>query len=139
MADRHLVSASLIAAVKSGRIQKVAAQQPQRVRRLFSDAQVALATDWLVALDRLELLGPVRSLKWAKGAGELEEGIVAELWEVNDRRRFLELSVRVERDPDLAQQRLEAAVRTRGLEIDPLQQSKTSIVLMHLKVNAEFR
>jgi len=28
MADRHLVSASLIAAVKSGRIQKVAAQQP---------------------------------------------------------------------------------------------------------------
>jgi hypothetical protein len=129
-ADRHLLSVSLNARIQDGLIEEVAAQRPQRVQRLFSPSQEALVADWLVPIDRLKLLGPVRALKWKAGTGGLEREVAAELWEVHSGPRFLELSIRVGRgqNPILAQRRLEAALLTRGLRID-LEQTKTRTVL----------
>ncbi len=133
--DRHLVAASLDGRVEGGLIDEVvAAGRPYQVQRLFSDDQLALAAEWLLGLDGLELLGPIRAQKWKKGAGELGAGVVAELWEVDNGPRFLELSMRVkaDQDPMGVQQRLEQAVRDCGLSIAPEQQTKTSTVLKHL-------
>jgi len=136
--DRHLVSASLDGRVEGGLIDEVAARRPHQVKRLFSDGQSALAADWLLALDQLELLGPIRARKWKKGTGELASEVVAELWEIDDGPRFLELSMRVDADQDPVgtQRRLEESVRDRGLEIAPKQQTKTSTVLQHLATSA---
>jgi hypothetical protein len=134
MADRHLLSAFLYARIQHGLVEEVAAQRTQPVQRLFSPSQQALAAEWLVPMDRLELLGPVKALTWQAGTGLLEKEIAAELWEVPSGPRFLELFVRGGRgqDPILAQKRLEAALLTRGLRIDPQAQTKTRIVLEHL-------
>jgi hypothetical protein len=129
--DRHLVAASLDSPVEAGRIGEVVAERPHRVRRLLSDAQAKLAEKLLLGLGRLELLGPVDAFKWELTVEGLEEKVVAELWEVDERLRFLELSMRVEEDPGGAQRRLEGTVGGRGLKIDPEQETKTKIVLEH--------
>jgi hypothetical protein len=133
--DRHLVSASLDGQVEGDRIdQVVAAGRPHRVRQLLSDDQEALAAEWLLGFDGLELLGPIRARKWKKGAGGLDAEVAAELWEVDEGPRFLELSMRVNvnQDPEGVQRRLEQTVRDRDLEIAPKQQTKTTTVLKHL-------
>ena len=133
--DRHLIAASLDSDVEGDRIDEVvAAGRPHQVRRLLSDDQAALAAEWLVGLDRLELLGPIRALKWKRGAGGLGAEVAAELWEVDEGPRFLELSMRVNvvDDPGGVQRQLEKTVRDRGLEIAAKQQTKTSTVLKHL-------
>jgi hypothetical protein len=133
-ADRHLVSASLDSQVKGGRIDEVVADRPHRVRRLLSDAQAELAADLLLGLDGLEVLDPVHARKWKRGAGGLGAEVVAELWELDDGLRFLELSMRVNVDdhPRAAKRRLEDSVRDRGLRIDAKQETKTSTVLERL-------
>ncbi len=132
VADRHLVSASLDARVEGGRIDQVEADRPHQVRRLLSDSQRALAAELLLGLDGLTLLGPVHARKWDPGAGELPDRVAAELWEVDERLRFLELSVREEEDPLGEQRRLEETVGAHGLQVDPEQQTKTSAVLAFL-------
>jgi hypothetical protein len=133
-ADRHLVSASLDSQIEGGRIDEVVADRPHRVRRLLSDAQAELAADLLLGLDGLEVLDPVHARKWKRGAGRLGAGVVAELWELDDGLRFLELSMRVNVDdhPRAAKRRLEDSVRDRGLKIDAKQETKTSTVLERL-------
>ena len=133
--DRHLIAASLDSDVEGDRIDEVvAAGRPHQVRRLLSDDQAALAAELLVGLDGLELLGPIRALKWKRGAGGLGAEVAAELWEVDEGPRFLELSMRVnvDDDPGGVQRQLEKTVRDRGLEIAAKQQTKTSTVLKHL-------
>ena len=132
-ADRRLVSASLDSTVAGGRIDAVVADRPYGLRRLLSDAQEALAADLLVDLDGVELLDPVHARKW-NGAGSLDAEVVAELWELDDGLRFLELSTRVRADasPVAAKQRFEESVRARGLPIDAKQETKTSTVLERL-------
>jgi len=140
--DRHLVSASLDSRVKSDLIDEVAAAgRPQGVRRLLSDDQSVLAAEWLLGLDELELLGPIHAQKWEKGAGELGAEVAAELWEIENGPRFLELSRRVNADqnPMGLQRQLEQTVRDHGLEIAPNQQTKTSTVLRHLATAAAQR
>jgi hypothetical protein len=74
--DRRLVSASLDSGVESDLIDEVtAAGRPKQVRRLLSENQSALAAEFLVSLDRLELLGPIRARKWENGSGELGEQV----------------------------------------------------------------
>jgi hypothetical protein len=133
-ADRHLVSASLDSEVESGRIGEVFADRPHQLRRLLSDAQAELVAELLLGLDGVEILDPIHARKWKRGAGRLEAEVVAELWELDDRLRFLELSMRVdvEDDPGRIQRRLEDSVRDRGLVIDAQQQTKTSTVLERL-------
>ena len=111
------------------------------MRRLFSGDQLALAAEWLLGLDGLELLGPIHARKWKNGTGGLGAEVAAELWEVDDGLRFLELSMRVNvgQDPVGLQRQLEQAVRDRNLEIAPGQQTKTSTVLKHLAITAACR
>jgi len=136
MGDRHLVSASLDSDVEGGQIDEVLSERPHRVQRLFSDAQAALTTELLLRLDGLELLGPVVALKWAPGTAGLDDDVAAELWEVNDRLRFLELSIRVEQDPAAHQRHLEDSVRDRRLDIAREQETKTRMVLEHFAAAA---
>lgn len=133
-ADRHLVSASLDSEVEGGRIDEVVADRPHQPRRLLSDAQAELLADLLVGLDGVVILDPVHARKWKRGAGRLGAEVVAELWELDDGLRFLELSMRVDvdDDPGRAQRRLEDSVRDRGLVIDAQQQTKSSNVLERL-------
>jgi hypothetical protein len=131
--DRHLVAASLDSDVEVGRIDEVVAGLPHRVRRLLSDAQAALAAELLLGLGGLELLGPIRARKWDPGAGGLGAKVAAELWEIDEGPRFLELSMRVDvdADPGGLQRRLEETVRDAGLEIGSEQETKTKTVLTH--------
>jgi hypothetical protein len=132
---RHLLAASLDGKIDEGRIDEVVAGQPQQVRRLLSEAQQTLADEWLLPLDEVQLLGPVRAAKWTPGMGELGD-IAAELWEVGDRLRFLELSVLAKDDPLGHQQRLEETVRSHSLEVDPEAGTKTRAVLEHFAAAA---
>jgi hypothetical protein len=70
----------------------------------------------------------VRAAKWRPGTGQLGD-IAAELWEVGDRLRFLELSVLAKDDPVGQQQRLEGTVASHSLEVDPEAGTKTRAVL----------
>jgi hypothetical protein len=137
--DRHLVSASLDSQVKGDLIDEVVdAGRPYQVQRLFSNDQRGLAAEWLLRLDGLEFLGPIRARKWKKGAGKLDAEVVAELWEIDDGPRFLELSMRVNvnQDPVGTQRQLEQTVRNHGLDIAAGQQTKTATVLKHLAMAA---
>jgi hypothetical protein len=132
-AGRRLISASLGSKVEGGRIDEVVADRPQQLRRLLSKAQQELAADLLVELDTLELLDPIHAWKW-KGAGGLDADIMAELWELDDGLRFLELSMLVDAkaNPVDAKRRFEESVRRRDLTIDAKQETKTSKVLERL-------
>jgi hypothetical protein len=133
-ADRRLVSASLDSKVEGGRIDEVVADRPHQVRRLLSKAQEALAADVLLGLDGLQILGPIHARKWKSSPGRLGAEVAAELWELDDGLRFLELSMRVNVDdhPSRAKRRLDDSVRDRGLMIDAKQETKTSTVLERL-------
>jgi len=140
--DRHMVSASLDSRVESGLIDEVvAAGRPYQVRRLFSDDQAALAAEWLLGFEGLELLGPIRAQKWNHGAGDLDAEVVAELWEIDNGPRFLELSMRVKADQDPAGtlRQLEQTMQDHGLDIAAGQQAKTSTVLNHFAIAAARR
>jgi hypothetical protein len=110
--------------IEGGRIEEVVAEQPQQVKRLLSEAQQALVDEWLLPLDEVQLLGPVRAAKWGPATGQLGD-IAAELWEAGDRLRFLELSVLAKDDPLGHQQRLDEMVRSHYLEVDPEADTKT--------------
>jgi hypothetical protein len=125
---RHLLSGSLDGKIEGGRIEEVVAEQPQQVKRLLSEAQQVLAEEWLLPLEEVRLLGPVRAAKWRPGMGQLGD-IAAELWEAGDQLRFLELSVLAKDDPFGHQQRLEETVRSHSLEVDPVAETKTRTVL----------
>jgi hypothetical protein len=130
--ERHLVSASLDNDIEDNRIEEVLAERPHRVSRLFSKEQESLARDWLLPLHDLDLLGPVHALKWQQTVRGLEHRLAAELWEVDEGLRFLELSLLVERDPIGAQRGLEQVVQSAGLDISSVQETKTRLVLEHL-------
>ena len=117
MGKRHLLSASLDGKIEGGRIEEVVAEQPQQVERLLSERQ-GPRRGVAAALDEVQLLGPVRAAKWRPGTGRLGD-IAAELWEVGDRLRFLELSVLAEDDPLGHQQRLDGLVGSHSLEGRP--------------------
>ena len=62
--------------------------------------------------------------------------IAAELWEVGDQLRFLELSVLAKDDPVGDQQRLEEIVESHSLEVDPKADTKTRTVLEYFAAAA---
>jgi hypothetical protein len=138
-ANRHLVAASLDSDAEVGRVDEVLAERPQQVRRLLSDAQEALAAELLLGLDGLELLGPIHTWRWKKGAGRLDAAVVAELWEVDGGLRFLELSTRVDKKPVDAQKRLMESVRSRSLEFDANAQTTNTVLELLATTAAEGR
>ena len=82
--------------------------------------------------DGFDILGPVQAMKWDPASRGLDHEIAAEMWQVDDGLRFLELSIRVERDPEGAQQALEGLVRDRHFQIPAQQETKTRMVLERL-------
>jgi len=130
---RRLVSASLDADIDGQRLARVLRTQDRRLSPLFSRLQEDLLHEWLVPVDQLVILGPVMAQKWDSEDRGLDHRIAAETWQVDERLRFLELSIRVEPpDADVAKRALEALVRDRGLELPDQQQTKTQLVLQHL-------
>lgn len=126
--DRRLVSASLDGPLDDEALEELERRDPA-VERLLTDEQRALAGELLLPLRAMELLGPVEARKWDP---DHEGDIAAELWNVDEDMRFLEVSVRVTDDPEGAVKDLEQRVRKGGLQIDPMQNTKTATVLRHL-------
>jgi hypothetical protein len=130
---RKVLSASLVAKRDPGRLDDVLAAR-ESPRTLFSDRQRQFLADCAgtdVDLDAVTLLGPVRVGKWDTTTWSGFE-VDAERWTV-DPLDFLELSIRV--DPDragTAQAGFEAALRDAGIGADPVQETKTRLVLRRL-------
>jgi hypothetical protein len=130
--DRRLVSASLDAGLDSEVLDRIRTGSAGPIVDLFSRAQRDLLADLLVGLDEARLLGPVLARKWGRARRDgIAHPVVAERWEVDDL-RFLELSIRVERDraPE-AQRQLREAVTSRGITLTA-QETKTKTVIDHL-------
>jgi len=100
---RRLLSASVDADIDDQQLANVLRGRDRRVSRLFSTIQDDLLRDWLVPRDGFDILGPVQAMKWDPASRGLDQEIAAEMWQVDDGLRFLELSIRVERDPEGAQ------------------------------------
>lgn len=97
----------------------------KRQRRFLRDC-----ADLRIPLDAVTPLGPVRARKWKDVAlGDFEAN--AERWQAGPL-DFLEVSIRVDDDPEQQQQDFEAAIRNLGLTIDDDPESKTRRVLAEL-------
>jgi hypothetical protein len=86
--------------------------------------------DLRINLEAVTPLGPVRATTW-KGIAIGDDEANIERWQVGDL-DVLELSIRVDDDPEDHQRRFEAAVRSLGLPIDKDHDSKTRRVLLEL-------
>jgi hypothetical protein len=126
-AGKRLVSASLGNDLDEVAVEELKAAHPS-VAQLLSPEQRNLATQMLVPLEHVELLGPIEAQKWeAENDGDVE----AELWEV-DALRFLEVSVLVTKDPVSAMEQLRQRAAEGGLDVAAYQETKTTTVLRHL-------
>jgi hypothetical protein len=130
---RRVLAASLVAPRDSDRLDGTLAGRSSP-RRLFSDRHRRFLADCAavpVEYDRLSLLGPVRARKWDT-VDWCGFEVAAERWVVSDI-DFLELSLRV--PPDAApetQDRFATALLAAGLDGDPVQETKTRLVLQRL-------
>ena len=129
---RRLLSASLDAHVDDQQLAHVLRARDRPVSQLFSTIQDDLLREWLVPLDGFDLLGPVQAMKWDPVSRGLDHKVAAEMWLVDDGLRFLELSIRVKRDPEGAKQAFEGLVRDRHLEVPAQHETKTRMVLERL-------
>ena len=135
--DRKVLAASLVAPRDSDRLDDVLAGRATP-RALFSDRHRQFLADCAgsaVDLDQLTVLGPVQVRKWDTVTWS-GFAVDAERWVVGPL-DFLELSIRVEPDRAVAAQAgFEAALRDAGLGGDPVQETKTRLVLHRLAENA---
>ena len=127
--ERRLVSASMDGELDDAARSELAKPKPSVVR-LLTGEQRRLAHELMVPLAQVDLLGPIKAMKWEP---EREGDVAAELWDVGPELRFLELSVLVTADPAGALEALEKRVVDAGLKLEPLQDTKTSTVLRHLE------
>jgi hypothetical protein len=128
---RHVISASLEAKVEDGIIEAVVAEGlgiplvPAQRRFLEDCAGVR------VDLSRLSPLGPIDGTKWELARHGQE--IFAEQWVVGDGLRFLEFSIRARpEEAAAAQQAFENLFREHRIDQDPVQETKTRMVLEYL-------
>lgn len=126
-ADRRLVSASLTADSEGAGREDLAAGVPP-IATLLSKEQTDLATDLLVPVGDVELLGPISALKWKH---ERDGDVDAEEWRVGDL-HFLEVSVLATTDPEEAQRALRQRAVAADLTPEEGQEPKTTRVLRHL-------
>jgi hypothetical protein len=133
--DRRVLAASHTADRRGGVVADVAGGR-RPIADLFTAEQLRFLQDCsgiAINLGVLTVLPPVTATRWkAVGTAPPELGVRAERWTVDDL-DFLELSIVA----DLAEARarqdaLTEFVLSRGLVVDPGQQSKTQQVLEHL-------
>ena len=111
-------------------IQEVAGGR-QSVKKIFSanqedlvEAKTKPRLDW----DKLQVLGPVKVMKWEFKAQGLE--LVAERWDFGDQAPTLEVSTKVDlSDAEEATNKLVAFLHQKGLRQDPNPETKTKEVL----------
>jgi hypothetical protein len=125
-AARRLVSGSLDADLSDAGRAALDHAAPV-VGDLLSAAQRTLATELLLPLTAVTLLGPVAAKKWEP---DHDGDVAAELWEVDDL-RFLEISVVTDDDPEKAQDVLRKRAADAGLTVDE-GEPKTTMVLRRL-------
>lgn len=131
--DRKL-AASLGSEQREGEIADVY-ESRRPARALFSSdqerfvAECARAVRW----DALRMFGPVDARRW-KDLAIGPYNVFAELWQVGDALRFLELSIRTDPPVELAaaeQRDFQRRLGAEGFDPDPVQESKTKTVLEH--------
>ncbi|WP_164200559.1 SixA phosphatase family protein [[Micrococcus luteus] ATCC 49442] len=132
---RHVVAASLEAKIEDGVFDAVVAEGHGvplvSAQRTFLEDCARVP----VALSRLSPLGPIDGTKWELSRNG--QKIFAEQWVVGDGLRFLELSTRVEpEEAPAAQQAFEDLFREYDINLDPLQETKTRMVLEYFAARA---
>ena len=129
--DQRL-AASLGAGQREGEIAAVFADR-RPVRALFSSDQERLVVDYgrAVDWDALRIFGPVEAERW-KNVRIGPFSVFAELWEVGEALRFLELSIRTDPPEELAlaeQRDFQRRIGAEGFDPDAVQEPKTKKVL----------
>jgi hypothetical protein len=111
----------------------------ESVGRLFSDDQQRFLADCgaiRVNLDSVTVLPPITATRWGPfrtAPPDPTLKIMAERWTVGDELDFLELSIQAApRDAGREQALFEELVRSRGLDVDAGQETKTRRVLGYL-------
>jgi hypothetical protein len=132
MPGGFVCSASLKRALGTPEV-RAAAQGQRRLRKLFSKEQRAFFAAHApagVALDELQILGPIFVLKLKFAPGAFDRRMVAEMWLYPDNVRILELSTKC-----APAEALDVAVRAKGFLVDQgvnvtgEQQTKTKTAL----------
>jgi hypothetical protein len=128
---RHVISASMEAKIEEGIIDAMVAEGRGiplvPAQRSFLEDCARVRVD----LSRLSPLGPIDGTKWEWARNGQE--IFAEQWVVGDGLRFLEFSIRARpEEAPAAQQAFEDLFREHGIDLDPVQETKTRMVLEYL-------
>ena len=107
----------------------------RKLSKLFNKAQEALIAPALpdgTELDDLEVLGPIKALKWELEPNGFPYELAVEEWTITDGPHFIELSFKVAPgDKKKAQQAFDALVDDHGIGRSHEQVSKTQIALEH--------
>jgi hypothetical protein len=132
----RVLAASLVAPRESGRLDGALAGRTSP-RRLFNSRHREFLADCAavpVPYDWLSVLGPVHARKWDTVTWSGFD-VAAERWAVADM-DFLELSLRVPPEAATAMQEdFAAALEAAGLDGDPMQETKTRLVLQRLALD----
>ena len=130
--DKVVMSASLKARQKEGRIEKVASGE-HPISKLFSKEQVEFMSefhDGAVDLDALSILGPVRTLRADVDRPGMAYELTAEYWHLPDDAHLLELSIKCPpEEAVVARQVFEAFIGGHGLDPHGAQETKTKLAL----------
>jgi hypothetical protein len=131
-AGRSVTSCSLSADQGGDKIDAVA-KGTRAIQTLFDKEQerflhdhAPIAVDWTA----LKALGPIAAQVWDFHVNALEKKLTAELWELPDHTKFLEVSIRVpEHEADGAEQKLLEYLGSRNLQTAGDQATKTRLAL----------
>lgn len=129
---RRSLAASAVAEIDPDLIKSVttSGNDPGIVITPWQKELLSSCTSMVIVETGLTPLGPISARKWKDiKIGDFD--VNAERWSVGNL-DFLELSIRVEADPEGQQTRFEAAIKTRGLTFQTDQETKTSQVLTEL-------
>jgi hypothetical protein len=131
--ERQLVSASAVTEIGGGLPDDPSEKGLSSFLSRKQKGFLRQVTDLPIDLRELDVLGPIRALKWEDEATEsIGVGVVAERWEVGDL-RFLELSLRVPTaEAEEAQRSFDALIRGRGVVPAAVAETKTRQVLEYL-------
>ena len=131
--EKHLFSASLVAEVPAGRVDR-AAESSDLSPVFDEDQRRYLEQECRPPIDLADLrpLGPIAALKWKSVRIPGRDDLHAEQWELAGL-RFLEFSIRVDwSDRKKSQDTFQKVLRDKGIRLDRVQAPKTARVLRRL-------
>jgi hypothetical protein len=132
--SKETPSAKLDDKPKPGEIEQVE-RRTRKLSKLFNKAQEALIAPALpdgTELDDLEVLGPIKALKWELEPNGFPYKLAVEEWTIIDGPHFIELSFKVAPgESDKAQRAFHALLDGHGIGRDHPQEPKTRMVIEH--------